>query len=309
MYLPKSLASAAVALAAIALTVVQGNPLPPMKRDGFVAAATAAAAELPALVKRSSAGWNDWDCKPSAAHPLPLIMVHGLTLNGIDNWLYMAPRFQLKGFCVFSLSYGQMNNVPIIYGLDKMENSAQQFGDFVDKVLAATGASQVDLLGHSQGSLMPRYYMKFLGGASKIHKFAAFGAIQYGTDLLGLANLMETFGLYDPIKKQFDKACLSCFQLLRNSTFLQNLNAGGDTVPGVEYLMITSKYDELVTPYKSGFLRDNNPKVRNHVLQDWCSYDLAEHLIQATDPIVFNAVLAFLDPTVDQTIDCLDALH
>lgn len=34
-----------------------------------------------------------------------------------------------------------------------------------------------------------------------IDKFAAIGAIQYGTDLLGLVNLMEPLGLYDPIKK------------------------------------------------------------------------------------------------------------
>jgi hypothetical protein len=66
---------------------------------------------------------------------------------------------------------------------------------------------------------------------------------------------------------------MSCFQFLVGSDFLNNLNAGGDTVPGVQYQFIASKYDEVVTPYTNGFLRDNSPAVKNIVLQDLCSLD------------------------------------
>ncbi|KAF9984514.1 hypothetical protein BGZ65_000231 [Modicella reniformis] len=301
----KSLASVAITLAALAATFVQASPLPRVQGE----ASALAVDEHTTLAKRSSAGWNNWNCKPSAAHPRALVLVHGLLANGVDNWLYMAPRFVIEGYCVYTVDYGQLNSVPIIYGLDKMENSAQQLSDFVNKVLAATGTTQVDMFGHSQGSLMPRYYLKYLGGGPKVHKFATIGSIQYGTDLLGLVKLLEPLGLYDPLKKTFDSFCLSCFQLLTNSTFIQNLNDGGDTVPGVEYLMIVSKYDEIVTPYKTGFLRDNNPKVRNQVLQDWCPLDLSEHALQFASPVVFNAVHAFFTPTADQTINCVDLLH
>ncbi|KAG0360404.1 hypothetical protein BGZ54_009566 [Gamsiella multidivaricata] len=307
------------------IPAIQASPIPLSPESSSLASETV-------VQKRSlSAGWNNWSCKPSSAHPYPLVLVHGLTANSFDNWFYMAPRFVAKGYCVFSLSYGQLNDVPIFYGLDKMENSAQQLKEFVDKVLTATNTTQVDLFGHSQGSLMPRYYMKFLNGADKIRKyhsptslnwsdasptvlcaydkFAAIGAIQYGTTLLGLANLLQPLGLYDSVKDIFDKGCLSCFQFLQNSTFIQNLNAGGDTVPGVQYLMIASKLDEIVTPYTTGFLRDDNPNVHNQVLQNWCSADISEHLAQAIDPIAFNAVHAFFTPTADQTINCADALN
>ncbi|KAG0045362.1 hypothetical protein BGZ90_008475 [Linnemannia elongata] len=220
----------------------------------------------------------------------------------------MGPRLQAAGYCVYSLTYGSLPGIYLIAGLDKMENGAAQLSAFVDKVLAATKASQVDLVGHSQGSLMPRYYLKFLGGAAKVNKFTAFGTIAYGTTLDGVAPFLISLGLYDPIKKILDPVCKSCFQFLQGSDFLNNLNAGGDTVPGVQYQFIASKYDEVVTPYTNGFLHDNNPAVKNIVLQDLCSLDTSEHALQMLDPIVFHKINAFLSPSAPQTVNCLSAL-
>lgn len=85
------------------------------------------------------------------------------------------------------------------------------------------------------------YIMSLFSASKPTDKFAAIGSIQYGTTLLGLVPVLTSLGLYDPIKKLIDPICLSCFEFLWNSPFIQNLNAGGDTVPGIEYLMITSK--------------------------------------------------------------------
>ncbi len=60
--------------------------------------------------------------------------------------------------------------------LSPLEQSAQELSVFVDEVLAATGASKVDIVGHSQGTLMPNYYVKFLGGAAKVDKVRVTGA-------------------------------------------------------------------------------------------------------------------------------------
>lgn len=85
----------------------------------------------------------------------------------------MGPRFAAAGYCTYALTYGQLPGIPLFAGLDKMENSAPQLASFIDQVLASTNATQVDLVGHSQGSLMPRYYLKFLGGASKVRMYSA----------------------------------------------------------------------------------------------------------------------------------------
>ncbi|KAG0002320.1 hypothetical protein BGZ79_003188 [Entomortierella chlamydospora] len=290
MFISKTLSIVAITLATIASTFVEASP-------------------IPAIVKRSSSGYNDWTCKPSSSHPTPIVLVHGLIANGWDNWVYMGPRFAASGYCAYSFTYGQLTNGSFIAGLDKMENSAVELSTFVDKVIAATGVSKVNLVGHSQGSLMPRYYLKFLNGAAKVDKFAAFGTIAYGTTLDGLVPFLTSLGLYDVIHSIINPICLSCFQFLENSEFLTNLNAGGDTVPGVTYKFIVSQHDEVVTPYTNGLLRDNSPHVTNVVLQNLCLTDLSEHALMMLDPIVYHEIDAFLNPNAIQTVNCLSALY
>ncbi|KAF9189946.1 hypothetical protein BGZ49_003754, partial [Haplosporangium sp. Z 27] len=88
-----------------------------------------------------------------------------------------------------------------------------------------------------------------------------------------------------------------------------NLNAGGDTVPGVTYKFIVTDHDEIVTPYTSGFLRDKNPLATNVVLQNLCITDLDDHFALMLDPIVFHEIDAFFNPAAIQTVNCLSALH
>ncbi|KAF9273347.1 hypothetical protein BGZ68_001590 [Mortierella alpina] len=299
MHFSKTLTAAAIAVATLASPLIEASPLPRDLGDSAIDAHAPSA-------RRRSSGWNDWNCKPSNDHPRALVLVHGFMGNGINNWLYMAPRFVAKGYCVFSLTYGQLNDIPFNGGLDKMENSAQQLSDYVDRVLAATNTTQVDMFGHSEGSLMPRYYLRFLNGGPKVHKFAAIGSIVSGTTL---KLLPDSLGLSAPAKKVFEKYCRSCSDFNPHSDFIKNLNDGGDTVPGVQYLMIASKFDEIVIPYTNGFLKDENPNVRNQVLQDWCSRDVSPHLLQAFSPVVFNGVHAFFTPSANQKITCADMHH
>ena len=78
------------------------------------------------------------------------------------------------------------------------------------------------------------------------------------------------------------------------SSFLANLNAGGDTVPGVTYTVIESKYDEVVTPYTSAFL--SGPNVKNITIQNQCPLDFDGHIGIAYDHIALQDMLNALDP-------------
>nr|WSX52630.1 alpha/beta fold hydrolase [Streptomyces sp. NBC_00974] len=247
-----------------------------------------------------SSGWNNWSCKPSAAHPRPVVLVHGTFGNSVDNWLGFAPYLVHRGYCVYSLDYGQLPGVPLFNGLGPIDKSAGQLDTFVDKVLASTGAAKTDIVGHSQGGMMPRYYLKFLGGGAKVNALVGLAPDHHGTTLDGLTRLLPYFpGAEDLISASTPGLA----DQIAGSAFQNKLNAGGDTVPGVAYTVIATRYDEVVTPYRSQFLDGAN--VRNVLLQDLCAVDLSEHVaIGLTDRIAWHEAANALDPAHAQRTTC-----
>ncbi|MCX4760900.1 alpha/beta fold hydrolase [Streptomyces sp. NBC_01275] len=268
------------------------------------ATAAHASVESVAASAASSSGWNDYSCKPSAAHPRPVVLVHGTFGNSIDNWLALAPYLTVRGYCVYSLDYGQLPGVPLFNGLGAIDRSAEQLSAFVDKVLAATGASEADLVGHSQGGMMPRYYLKFLGGAAKVNALVGIAPDNHGTTLSGLTNLLPYFpGAEDLLSA----ATPGLADQIVGSAFLTKLNAGGDTVSGVHYTVIATKYDEVATPWRSQYLSGSD--VHNVLLQDLCPLDLSEHVaIGLFDRIAFHEVANALDPSHATATTCASAL-
>src|SRR5579875_2933861 len=143
---------------------------------------------LGALFHPASVAGANTGCKPSAAHPYPVVLVHATLADEADNWVTLSPLLADNGYCVYAFNYGetQLSLGGRIDGLGHIAHSAEELAAFVNKVLAITGASQVDLVGHSQGGMMPNYYIHFLGGPSKVHTFVALAPSNHGTTSGGL---------------------------------------------------------------------------------------------------------------------------
>ncbi len=253
----------------------------------------------------SPPGANNFACKPSAAHPRPVVLVHGTFADMSDSWQALSPLLVNHGYCVFALNYGSYagSGALGIYGTGDIASSAAQLSSFVNQVLNATGASQVDIVGHSQGGMMPRYYLKNLGGAAKVHTLVGLAPSNHGTTLLGLATLA---GYFPGATAFLGILCPACEQQTAGSSFITSLNSGGDTVAGVEYTVIESIYDEVVTPYTSAWL--SGAKVNNVNLQQQCFLDLGEHLSMPYDHIADADVLTALDPAHPQHPACYPVL-
>ncbi len=243
-------------------------------------------------------GANNWACRPSAAHPDPVVLVHGTFGNMTDSWEALSPLLANAGYCVYALNYGGSSAGNPIQATGPIETSAAQLSAFVDKVLASTGARKVDIVGHSQGGMMPRYYIRFLGGAAKVDTLVGLAPSNHGTTLFGLTTLESAFGAGGSLP-----GCAACGEQMAGSAFLTHLNAGHETEPGVHYTVIESKYDDVVTPYTSAFLAPG-PDVHSVTLQDGCSSDLGDHLAIIYDRRALAYTMNALDPAHPVAVPC-----
>jgi triacylglycerol esterase/lipase EstA (alpha/beta hydrolase family) len=247
----------------------------------------------------SVAGANE-NCMPSDSHPYPVVLVHGTAEDEGSNWVSLAPLLANNGYCVYAFNYGETNLSLSgrVDALNYIQNSAQELSEFVDSVLSKTGASKVDIVGHSQGGMMPNYYLKFLGGASKVNVLLGLAPSNHGTTVDGLTTLLEQIpgssllgGLLSVI------GAPSIPQQLVGSAFEKHLFAGGDTVRGPRYVVIETTHDEIVTPYTNAFLSGLN--VTNITVQNQCPTDPAEHIGLTEDSPALQNVLNQLSVSPD----------
>jgi triacylglycerol lipase len=248
-------------------------------------------------------GANNWKCRPTSRHPRPVVLAHGTAGNKNTNWQTYAPLLANNGYCVFALTYGVSAGTPKgvdqFGGLDKIETSAQQLKAFVTKVRKATGARQVDILGHSQGTLMPNYYLKFLGGAPYVRNYVSLAPLWHGTG--GDDTLAKSMAVYAPQQDPQElPVCKACSQMSTGSPFMQKMRRGGVRVSGINYTNIVTKYDQLVRPYTSGI----ETGMRNITVQSKCAQDYTEHFEIAADPVAAAYVLNALDPAHPRAVPC-----
>ena len=294
---------AALAVTAAALLAVTGAgaanatdpstraplPVPYSFFTGAVQALTAPGAELP--------GAHDWSCRPTADKPRPVVLVHGTSGGAVTNWATYGPLLHNEGYCVYTLTYGALPGQPwpvsMLGGLsDITEVSVPQVGEFVDRVLASTGAEQVDLIGHSQGTLVSGLVAK-VGRPGKVNTVAAIAPLWHGSRGTGSGAIGTALASGD--RGRAVEIAPSLGQMAAGSETLELLWSGGTPyAPGVTYLNLVTRYDQLVRPYTSGVVE--GPQATNITIQDGCEQNRAEHLAIASDPRTADFVLNALDP-------------
>ena len=155
----------------------------------------------------------------------PILFVHGWNSSG-SVWNTMISRFSADGWTA-----GQLNN----WSYNHRQSNATTAGEVkakVDGILAATGASKVDIITHSMGGLSSRYYLKNLD-SSKVDEWVSLGGPNHGTDTANFC---------------FDT---SCTEMRIGSKFLSALNATDETPGLVNYRTWWSPCDSVINPDSS----------------------------------------------------------
>lgn len=259
------------------------------------------------------AGANDWNCKPSLKHPRPVILIHGTWVDQYQSFAALAPTLAEQGYCVFSLNLGKTEGADSMmaqrYGTNYIEQSAKELATFVKRVQASTRSAKVDLLGWSQGGIIIRTYLKYEGGAHQsdpskhqVRHVVTLGAPHRGTTLSGLATLARWGGFLGLAPDLLGPAAP---QMVVGSKFLEKLNAGGETYPGIEYTAIYSPFDEIVNPAENARLHAvAGATVHNIDVHEDCALDFSTHeaLPYAKRSLAF--VRRALDPSEAAKIPC-----
>ncbi|CAL9640978.1 esterase/lipase family protein [Streptomyces sp. enrichment culture] len=192
----------------------------PVPAAAVVAAGVLLAVQAP-LPARAATG-------AAAFHPAsnPVLFVHGYN-GSASNWNTMADRFRADGWPSSHLDQWSYDS--------RQSNSttAQQLATEVDRLLAATGATEVDIVSHSMGGLSSRHYLKNLGGTSKVDAWVSLGGPNHGTDTA--ATCADT----------------SCTEMRIGSSFLTALNSGDESPGSPRYATWWSPCDTVINPDSS----------------------------------------------------------
>jgi triacylglycerol esterase/lipase EstA (alpha/beta hydrolase family) len=167
----------------------------------------------------------------------------------------------------------------------------------------------VDIIGHSEGGFQSLYVPKELGIASEVDKVVALAPPTHGTSFAGLvsvANTLQLRQLVDQVLKQF--GCPACDQLITGGSGVVKLDTGPIAQPGIDYTVIASRSDELVTPHQSATTAEtafiDEPGVTNEYVQDACPFDPVGHIGLAYDLDVENMIANALDPAHAGPVTC-----
>lgn len=158
----------------------------------------------------------------------PILFVHGWS-GSASNWNTMIGRFEKDGYTKKQLraySYNtSQSNKTTAETIVKSE---------VENLKKENGASKVDIIAHSMGSLNSRWYIKFVKeGEANVDDWVSLGGPNHGTTT---ANFCFT---------------TSCVEMRPGSTFLSELNAGDETPGTVNYGTWWSPCDEFINPDSS----------------------------------------------------------
>lgn len=222
-------------------------------------------------------GLINTDCD-QAGKQTPIVLIHGTFATTRRAFSSLAPALKADGHCLFALNYGRQG--PLLpYGTMDINLSAQQVSDFVQSVLARTGAAKVTLIGHSQGGLLAFKVARSAELSGRIDRLVALAPSLYGTTRVPAGMSM--------------KHCPACAQQSDQSAFMQSFHQENVNPPGVRSLILATRQDLVVTPVQRQFA--DEPGVTNILLQDRYPDVMATHsgLLHVTETLTL--VRTFLD--------------
>jgi triacylglycerol esterase/lipase EstA (alpha/beta hydrolase family) len=233
----------------------------------------------------------------------PVLLVHGTFTNGAENYRWaLAEALAADGFSPCWVTYPNR-------GLDDMQVASEYVVHAIGRLAGVTGR-QVDVLGHSQGALLPRWAVRFWPETARanVDDLVLLAGPQHGTEAV------QGYGLFGDQGRCQPQLCTEAmWQFDTRAAFIAAMNSGQETFEEHDVTSIYTEFDELVRPVESAVLSDpvpETPNVVNILFQDLCPARPVDHASMFIDHVMYRlATNAFAndgpaDPATITTVDC-----
>ncbi len=204
----------------------------------------------------------------------PILLVPGTNLDPSSNysWNYERAFSALKWpYCTITLPYHTMGDIQV----------AGEYVVYALRTIAGTSGRKVDILGYSQGGMLPRWAFRFWPDTRRlVHTYVALDPSNHGT-LDANATCQRSCAPAD-------------WQQAAGAHFITALNSRTETFAGIYYTVIYSRTDEIVVPNLnasgSSSLHTGAGRIANIAVQQICPNDTSDHLAMGSYDAVAYAL-------------------
>ncbi|HMI35345.1 MAG TPA: alpha/beta fold hydrolase [Propionibacteriaceae bacterium] len=172
-----------------------------------------------------------------AAAATPILLVHGFIENHAI-FSVMERALRRRGFQMLTAyDYGLLTH--------SIPRAAIRLGETIERLVTQSGYERINVIGHSLGGLITRYYVQRLGGDSWVHTLVTLGTPHQGTHLARAAPLL-------PLVRQ----------LTPSSPIIQEL---AEPAPGcrTRFIAFHSDIDPVIVPSGNARLEHPDLNVQN----------------------------------------------
>lgn len=166
----------------------------------------------------------------SVSDPLPVVLVHGILGQERLYWNLLKRRLVSEGFQVHEIA------LPAL-GFGDLRSAAAAFGNRLDGLRDKQGITHVDVLAHSAGGLVTRWFLKQNDDSHGVRRLITMGTPHEGTRSAGL---LPVRGLISQVRP--------------GSRFLAQLNDHDPTPGPTLYTAVWTHFDGVVLPADSARL-------------------------------------------------------
>lgn len=198
----------------------------------------------------------------------PVLLVHGTGVTREQNWEWNY--WKALPAAGFETCWVQLPKAALV----DIQVSAEYVARAIS-VMHRKTHEKIDILGHSQGGLVPRWAIKWFSAGRRVGDYIGLASPNHGTTVA------------DGFTMQGSQAPPAVWQMRRKAKLIAAVNKGGETPRLVHYTNIYTSSDELVQPVGTQALKGG----MNILLQDICPERNVDHLGIVGDGLTYNLVI------------------